>query len=185
MASTRPQLSAVPPSTITQVTQRLDALLSAMIIANQRLESAIGAHRDALRGADQRGVEAAISKHHDAIKQVAFLEQQRRELVTQAIRSVPALTGMRPEQLTLTLLASHADQHARAGLSAKARTLRELVVRVQGGAATLKTATMSLLAHMEGLMRQVGQQLSHAGTYSRRGVVEPGGTVISAVDMQS
>jgi hypothetical protein len=34
-------------------------------------------------------------------------------------------------------------------------------------------------------MRQVGRQLSHAGTYSRRGYVDAGGMVVSAVDLRS
>ena len=46
-------------------------------------------------------------------------------------------------------------------------------------------ATVSLLAHMEGLMRHVGRRLSHAGTYGRRGVVEAGGVVVSCVDLRS
>lgn len=181
--ATRPAVST--PTTVEQMSQRLDALLSAMIAAQQQLLEAIAAHRDALRAADARAVDAAVARHHDAIKHVAFLEQQRRELVMMAIRGVPELVGQRPEQVTLTKLASHSTQGTRAALLTKARTLRELVTQAQGGAATLKMATLSLLAHMEGLMRQVGQQLSHAGTYSRRGVVEPGGTVVSAVDMQS
>jgi hypothetical protein len=38
---------------------------------------------------------------------------------------------------------------------------------------------------VEGLMRHVGRKLSHAGTYGRRGVVEAGQQVISALDMKT
>jgi hypothetical protein len=55
-------------------------------------------------------------------------------------------------------------------------------------------ALESLAQHMEGLVRQVAQRLSHAGVYSSRGRVEAGaanhtliggGLVTSALDIRS
>jgi hypothetical protein len=70
-------------------------------------------------------------------------------------------------------------------LMSKAAALKEQIAAVNEQTRTIKAATVSLVAHMEGLMRQVGRQLSHSGTYTKRGYVEAGGCVVSALDLRS
>ena len=87
------------------------------------------------------------------------------------------------EKVTLSDLAKCTPGDVRGKLAAAAATLRALVTRVSQEAASLRSATMTLMAHMEGLMRQVARSLSHAGTYGQRGVVA-GNQIVTSLDVR-
>ena len=62
--------------------------------------------------------------------------------------------------------------------------LKTLMNELQRERGTVRAATESLLAHMEGLMRQVARKLSHAGTYGPQGAVGAGNQqVVSGLDV--
>jgi hypothetical protein len=63
--------------------------------------------------------------------------------------------------------------------------VRELVRRTSDLVRAVAAATRAMMLHVEGLMRQVDRHLSHAGTYGRRGTVEAGGPVLSALDLRT
>jgi hypothetical protein len=48
----------------------------------------------------------------------------------------------------------------------------------------LRVVSRVLLAHMEGLMRQIAQSMSHSGTYARSGVVPSSPAVVTSLDLK-
>jgi hypothetical protein len=148
----------------------------------ERLAGSVAEHRDAIRRADAKAIAAAGAQQQQLTRQVAACDQRRRELVLRSVRTFPMLAGTPADKVTLSDLAKCTPDGVRSKLAAAAVALRALVTRVSQEAASLRSATMTLMAHMEGMVRQVGRSLSHAGTYSRRGVVE-GAMVVGAVDL--
>ena len=86
---------------------------------------------------------------------------------------------------TLRQIALSLPEPQRTRLSGQAERLREMMERVQRESGTVRAATRSLLAHMEGLMRQVARSLSHAGTYGSGGRVQAAHAVVSSLDVRS
>ena len=173
------------PITPEQLCERLDSLLNSLHGAYRRLGDQAAAYREAIRHADPAAIAEANGGQSRSIETLAKLEQQRRELVAAACTRFAPLAAKRPTAITLTDLCACVPEKERARLSSLAAELRTLIMSVNEQTSTIKAATVSLIAHMEGLMRQVGRQLSHAGTYTRRGYVEAGGTVVSAIDLRS
>jgi len=163
----------------------LEGLMDEMARLHERLLEDVGAHREALRRADGGGVARAVEAQGATLREIAGLEGRRRDVVAAACGTHPALAGKRSGPVTLGDVAAALPEPAKGRLSRKAVELRGLIGRVHERTATVRAATTSLLAHLEGLVRQVGRQLSHAGTYTRRGFVERGGVVVSALDLRS
>jgi hypothetical protein len=94
----------------------------------------------------------------------------------------PALGERMPEHPTITSLAQIMPEPERS--VALAHKLKRVMNELQRERGTVRAATESLLAHMEGLMRQVARKLSHAGTYGPRGAVGVGSQqVVSGLDV--
>jgi hypothetical protein len=161
----------------------LDWLLDSFADQHEELLRHTQSQRDAIRKADGSAVQSASDGQTEVVAALGRLEQRRRELVASACQRYAALATKRTTDITLTDLARCVDEPQRSALVRKANDLKALIASVHQQTSTIKSATTSLLAHMEGLMRQVGRQLSHAGTYSSRGYVEPGGIVVSALDV--
>lgn len=172
-----------PPDSSTAFGDDLASLLEGFEDQHRALLAQVQAHRDAIRKADGAGVEQAAMAQTRTVGALGGLEQRRRELVALACRRFAPLTSRRSVEVTLTDLARCLDEPRRSTLIRRAQDLKTLIATVHEQTSTVKATTVSLLAHMEGLMRQVGRQLSHSGTYSSRGYVEPGGLVVSALDI--
>jgi hypothetical protein len=183
-AKTAPRpAQAAPTGAPTSLASELDWLLDSFADQHEALLKHALAQRDAIRKADGSAVQSATDGQTAVVAALGRLEQRRRELVAWACQRHAALATRRATEITLTDLARCVEEPARTALIRKANDLKALIASVQQQTSTIKAATTSLLAHMEGLMRQVGRQLSHAGTYSSRGYVEPGGIVVSALDI--
>jgi hypothetical protein len=165
--------------------ERLEALLDGLAAAYARLGEHAAAHHEAIRTADAPAMAAATEAQSRSVETLARLEQQRRELVAASCTRFAPLASKRATAITLTDLCGCVAAGDRGRLTAKAAALRSLIQNVNEQTTTIRAATVSLVAHMEGLMRPVGRQLSHAGTYTRRGYVEAGGMVVSALDLRS
>lgn len=173
------------PMTASLLAEQLESLLADFTRAYAALKDQTSAHREAIRQADTRAMQEAMDAQSLSVGTLAKLEQRRRELVALSCTRFAPLASKRSTAITLTDLCQCVPDADRARLTTQAAELKALVAEVNEQTRTIKAATVSLLAHMEGLMRQVGRQLSHAGTYSRKGFVEPGGMVVSALDLRS
>ncbi|HYE63044.1 MAG TPA: flagellar export chaperone FlgN [Phycisphaerales bacterium] len=165
--------------------ERLESLLDSLAAAYTRLGEQAAAHREAIRNADAAAIGLATAAQSRSVEILAKLEQERRELVAAACTRFVPLAGKRATAITLTDLCACVPAGEQKRLKTRSNDLRTLIERVNEETNTIRAATVSLVAHMEGLMRQVGRQLSHAGTYTRRGYVEAGGMVVSALDLRS
>lgn len=161
----------------------IDALLTASLEENARLLALAERHHAALRRADGVAAAACAEEQDACLRRIAELDQRRVALVQafQASRA-HAAGGPGGGPLTITDLTSAVPEPDRTRLREKAATLRDLMARIRAEYQTIQLATRSLLAHMEGLMRQIGRQLSPSGTYGRRGYVENAGSAC-AIDL--
>lgn len=164
----------------------LEKLLIELASTHQGWLEAINAHREAARRADPAAMQRALEAQTACVARVADLDKERRLLVERAAR-LPEIAGpaarARRGPLTLRDLATATPDPDRARLIARAESLKALVEDVKRAGSILQAASASLLAHTEGLMRQVARHLSQAGTYGRRGYVEPAGSLACAVDI--
>ncbi len=158
----------------------LGALLDGLRGENEQLLGILRAHRDAIRRADGRAVEACTRAQGSILGRLADLEDRRRVLVAELCADPMGARGGPP---TLSCLAGRFPEPERGTLAEGAARLASLLAEVQRETATVRFATQSLVAHMSGLMRQVARSLSHAGTYSARGSVDAGAAVVSALDL--
>jgi hypothetical protein len=166
------------PLAQSQPAQALDALLNDLLNVHRALLIAAEDHRSALRAADGTRVQAAAERAATLHQLNTLLDQRRRELV--AAHPIP---GQPPEKVRLSDLAMLVEQPDRDRLLGLAEETKAVMSRVNDEHRTIRVATDVLLAHLEGLMRQVGQTLSHARTYTRKGFVEAGSPVVSALDL--
>ena len=180
-----PSQPATRPLTPESLSGELATLLGGLTSAYRDLLAKIAEQRDAIRRADPHAVQFTVDQQRGIIERIASLEENRRTLVDRAIATFRLVNPVKGMPVTLGVVASAAPAADRERLLKTAAELRELMARVQDEGKTVATATRSILTHLEGLVRQVGRRLSHAGTYSSRGYVEAGGVVVSAVDVRS
>lgn len=182
----------------------LESLLGAMVSEHETWRGLLDTHRDAIRQADSEAVRHAVARQSSVLQSIADLEEKRRRLVDRAVAtdgilgigngnaapdpesnpaSATAVPLARIGPVTLSQIAASLPEPSRTRLLELAGRLRFLLADIETQNRTLRTATTSLIAHMEGLMRQVARRLSHSGTYGRKGYVDSVPTVVSAVDL--
>lgn len=178
--SSKPHATAPSPVPLVGVGAELEKLLHAYLSAYDRMRLTVAAHRDAIRTADTRRVEAIVAENQDIAARIANLDGARRSLIATAMRSGLAAPG---PDAKLTDVASALPEPQRSRLVSLAHELRDLVASVQKEQSSLRMAASALASHMQGLIQHVARKLSHAGTYSKRGVVE-GVVFASALDIR-
>jgi len=166
----------------TALAGELAPLLTAMTETAELYLVALRDHRDAVRRADPASMSGAMSREAQALQQLSRLEDSRRKLVQKA-EAAGLWPGKGP--ITLTGLAAKAPEDRRGFLVATASHLRGLMLEAAQEQGVLRQAATALAGHIEGIVRQVAQSLSHTGTYGRMGVVAAGPAVISALDLRS
>lgn len=171
--------------TLVELAERLEGVLDAYLARYDQLAGQVGAQREALRRADGAGVAEATSAQRVILEAIAMLEARRGALVNDAAACLPSLARPRKGPITLREVAQALPVQNAPELLRKAERLRARVIETHEATRVVAGATKSLLGHIEGLMRTVAQQISHAGTYSQRGVVESGGAVVSSLDLRS
>jgi hypothetical protein len=171
-ASARPALLGVGAD--------LERLLLAYLDSYERLGATLAAHREAIRAADTRRLGAVVAENQQIIAGIAELDGTRRTLIAAAMRQGLVAPG---KDAKLTDLAAALPEPQSTQLVQMALELRELVGRVQGEQSSLRLAAGALASHMQGLIQHVARRLSHAGVYSKRGLVE-GLVLASALDIR-
>ncbi|MBL8874433.1 MAG: flagellar export chaperone FlgN [Phycisphaerae bacterium] len=164
----------------TPLHDELRALLREFLAQHETLLGLTTEHHEAIRQADPLRCERVMQAERNTLASIAELESRRQNLVRRA------QTEIRPAQAVARLsdLARCAPEGERAGLIEMAERLRGLVARVQEEQNIVRVVSRVLLAHMEGLMRQVARSLSHAGTYARSGAVAAGSPIVTSLDVR-
>jgi hypothetical protein len=172
--------------------EQLDAVLRQLLAEHERLLALAGEHKAAISAADGRALGLCIGRQNEVVQRIAGLEKQRQVIVSAIVRpGTPApAKGARPgfsthPEPTMAVIAAHAPEPMRTRLAGVASALRDLLNRLHKEHQAVKAAAETLSAHMEGLMRQVCQRLSHAGTYARGGAMGNSVQVVSSMDVCS
>lgn len=161
----------------------LAALLTEFLEANVALHANLVEQREAVRAAQPQRARQLTEAHAHLVTKLAAIDQRRRELVVTLSKSLALPRVSRAT--TLTDLARHLPEPDRTRVLSLAEKVRERVGLVHHESASLRAAARTLAAHMEGLMRHVGRQLTSAGVYSPRGQLTPGGSFAAALDLKS
>lgn len=157
----------LPAEIITQKAAQLEDLLGALTATHEQMLAVALDHRRAISRADAAAVQACVGRQAELAAQVKDLDARRRT-VAQALG---------PGQTSVSALAQTlADPH-RSRLLAAAAKLRDVLLKLQRENAVLRTATQSLMAHMDGLIQQVARALSQTRLYSPQGRIDSGTTV--------
>jgi len=191
--ATRPTPTPIPiptPAPATPITtapplDRLEQVLSGLVTQHTRLLAHTVEHRRAISEADLPALRACLEEQGDLLQSIVALERERQGIVGAMIGSAtPAQAGL-AAKITMSSLAARAPEPSRTRLADVAAALRDVLGRLHHEHQALRLAATTLSTHMEGIMRQVGRSLSHAGTYARSGAVDSGVQVVSAFDVRS
>ncbi|MFZ4574380.1 MAG: flagellar export chaperone FlgN [Phycisphaerales bacterium] len=161
----------------------LDGLLRGLVELYGGLETCLKDHEHAIRVADAKGIQRAVETQRPLWGRAAELERQRKEIAARAVSGRPELMKAYGTDIRLSTLAGLTSEAPR--LVAMAERVRQMIDAVHQRVQVVRRATESLLNHMEGIARQVCGTLNHAKTYGRRGRVEAGPSVVSALDLRS
>lgn len=173
----------VPTSALLQapIHEELGRLLSEFISLHEKLLALTTQHHEAIRQADPVRCDRIMQIERATLAAIAELESRRQSLVKRAqteIRPQP------PSVARLSDLARCAPEAIRGSLLEMSERLRTLVARVQEEQNLVRVVSRVLLAHMEGLMRQVASSLSHAGIYAKSGAVTAGAPIVTTLDIR-
>lgn len=183
--ATKPAPPASPaPSSQTAPLDRLEQILSALVGQHTRLLAHTVEHRRAISEADLPALRACLEQQGDLLQSIVALERERQAIVAGMIGAAPAAPGL-AAKVTMSSLAARAPEPSRTRLADIAAALRDVLSRLHHEHQALRAAAATLSIHMEGIMRQVGRSLSHAGTYARSGAVDSSVQVLSAIDVRS
>lgn len=131
-------------------------------------------HRRAICRGDAAAIQECLSRQGILGMRIADVERARRKAVTD-------ICG-RPDA-TISDISARLPEPDRAPICTAAARLKAILTLIQRENNVVRTATNTLIAHIDGLMQQVARALSHAGTYGRKGRVESGGPVPCGLDM--
>jgi len=155
-------------------TDRLDSMLSMLEDEHAHLLELALAHKDAMAHASINELDQITRKTSETLMRIAQIEDSRQELITDEQGSTP----------TLDELMAHFTPADKDRITKRQSRLRELIGRIKQEQSEVRIASEHLANHMRGLIKQVGASLSHAGTYSRVGAVDPSRSqVMSSLDV--
>ena len=146
----------------------LETAMTDLTAAHGELLDLVIEHRRAISRGDAASIQQCLSRQGMLAPRIAELERDRRQAVTQ-------ICG-RPDG-TISDVIAKLPEPLRAPVAATAARLKSVLTTIQRENNVVRTATHTLIAHIDGLMQQVARALSHAGTYSRKGRIESGGPV--------
>jgi len=157
-----------------EIAEKVEPLVLELIEAHESMIKLLETHRAAISSADPRNIEPIISEERVLFDRIAELERRTREAL-----------GHKTGQggLKVSALAESLAEPARSRLASSASYLRALHARGEVLRSSVREASLAMAVHLDGLMRQVAQRLSHAGTYGQRGRVESAAPVVSGLDV--
>lgn len=166
---------------ITAAASRLEATLTELERVYDELERLGAARIDAIRTGDLPAVAKTIGAESEIAKRIAELDKQR----TEAAGELGRLLDLNAESISASALAKKAAGKVGDAVLDAAGRLRAVIERVQQQNARAQIAAQTLAAHMQGVLRAAQGKLNHSGAYGARGVVAPGPSVVSMLDMVS
>jgi len=153
---------------------RLDGMLAQLEDEHTHLIELASAHKDALSHASVSELNTITMKTSEVLVRIAQIEDNRRAWII----------NERGTLSTLDELMEHFESADRDRIGQRRTRLRKLILRVKKEQDEVRQASEHLAGHMRGLIKQVSASLSHSGTYSRVGAVDPSKSqVVSSLDV--
>ncbi|MFZ4428732.1 MAG: flagellar export chaperone FlgN [Phycisphaerales bacterium] len=172
--------------TVQRVTAELREVLEGLAAEYAAMVRILTEHAQAIRSADAPGIGRCTAAQEETLARLSRLDLRRREVVAGACSCVPGLAEQaKRASLTVTQVAAALPGGDKDALVASCERVKALVAQSKALTEAVRISTVSLMQHVEGVMRQVSRKLSHAGTYGRRGVVETTQQVVTSLDMRS
>lgn len=169
--------------------ERFEALLDELIRCHERMLKDTADHRTAIARADQAAIARALAAQQATADHLGEMQRQRallvRQMVTPAGSAARGGPAVDTDGIGASQIAAAAPEPRRSAILARAERLRVLVVQVTEQRRVVRAAADALLAHMQGLITQIGRHLTHAGVYTRPNAPPSVNQVISALDMTS
>ncbi len=147
---------------LAEIAAELQSVLSTIHDAYGRVLQVIARQRHAVAHADAAALKAAMDEMAAIEASIREADEQRRALMGRACPE-------RGSTMSVAALTDHLPQSAAAALRSQASTLRARLDEVQRHQAVLRASVSSVLGHMDGLWRQIGQSLDRTGTYQPAG----------------
>ncbi|HVZ94267.1 MAG TPA: flagellar protein FlgN [Phycisphaerales bacterium] len=176
-----PTLVSAPGGSDPQVAE-VESLVTEFIGCYERLLELARRRHEAMRRARPREMAECIGEEATIVQRIAELEARRLRLVGAIAERLQSSNG---RYTRLSWIAERMEDPVRSRMIAQAARLRELIEAVQSENATVGAAARALALHMEGLMKQLAARHNHSRTYGRKGSVEAGPAVTSAIDVRS
>ncbi len=174
MTAMRTRQPQTPPPRGPVEPDRLMAVLGRLEDEHTQLLGLAKAHKDALAHASLERMREITTRTSEVLTRIARIDQERQRMSADDRGAIATLDD---------LLERFGDED-RSRLGERCARLRELILRVRDEQEAVRIASENLANHMRGLMKQVSASLSHAGTYSRAGAVDPSRSqVVSSLDM--
>lgn len=167
------------PQPSARISEDLESLLREFIAKHERLLQLTIDHHQAIRQADTAKCDKIAGESRAVLSEIAELESGRQALVRRAEAELKPAGSL----AKLTDIARCLPDPIRSALLELSERLRGLMKRVQEEQNLLRVVSRVLLAHMEGLMRQVASTLSHSGTYAKTGTVTAGAPIVTSLDI--
>lgn len=185
MSQQKPIPKQTPPQTQSVLDGslgELEQILREMIAHHEKLTDLSTVRHDAMRRADTDALGSCIQAENEVVQRIADTEKKR-------IRVVGVLAAHfgspARNQTKLSWIAERCPAAARARLETLSARLVSVIRTLHERNAILQAAAETLARHMNGIRKQINATLNHAKTYGRKGAVDAGPSVISAVDLRS
>ncbi|MEO1009326.1 MAG: flagellar export chaperone FlgN [Planctomycetota bacterium] len=162
--------------------RQLTATIDAIAMINEELEALASRQRDAMRRVDADAVAGVTTAQRAAGEQLGGLEIERRRQAVALASALGVGAHWSLEDLSGALRALDAD--AADALDAAAARARSAVLAAQRRQRVVQAAASGLMAHLDGLARQVAARVSQAGTYAATGAIVTTSTAMG-VDLVS
>lgn len=137
-----------------------------MVAAHEQLLSLLEQKRQAVRAADHHKVNEICQVENHRIQSIGEMEKRRLRVMAEITLMLrPGAT----QPLRMGELAELLQEPARGRVLVLRQELRQRMEQVRTESAVIRSATQSLLHHMQGIVQTIGGAMAGVATYTRRG----------------
>jgi hypothetical protein len=155
-----------------------ESTLESLIQTHEQMLAIARDHRAAIGRADGGAVQACIGQQAVLAARAVDLDSTRKRLSAALSQGREAAGAT-----TISAVAARLPEPSRTRILGLAGRLRELLTALQRENRIIRSATESLLSHMDGLMQQVARTLSHTRLYSPQGRIDSRAPVACGLDV--
>lgn len=146
---------------------KLESALQRQIAAHERLLDVMKQKLEVFRRAKQQDLDNLIREENKQLQEIGEIEKERLTLVAHLTQAIDANAT---EPLRMGELAERLSEPARSRILLFRMKLRDRMQQVQREARVIRSASETLLRHMQGIVQTIGGAMTGISTYSQKGV---------------